>query len=88
MARGGDSQSFHGDVAPSRRGLIKPVAAVQRTAGAVIDWSREFFCRQFVSRDAIFGDINRKVLQFFELHSVALRGGASFVSFLALVAAF
>ena len=41
-----------------------------------------------MSRDAIFGDINRKVLQFFELHFVASRGDVAFVSFLALVAVF
>jgi hypothetical protein len=41
-----------------------------------------------MSRDAIFGDINRKVLQFFELHSVVSRGDVTLVSFLAVVAVF
>jgi hypothetical protein len=41
-----------------------------------------------MSRDAIFGDINRKVLQFLELHSVASRGNVAFMSFFALVAVF
>ncbi|BBO34705.1 hypothetical protein PLANPX_4317 [Lacipirellula parvula] len=41
-----------------------------------------------MSRDAIFGDINRKVLQFFELRDVVSRHDAPFASLYALVAAF
>jgi hypothetical protein len=41
-----------------------------------------------MSRDAIFGDTNRKVLQFFKLHAFVSRGDVAFVSFLALVAVF